>query len=72
VTADVLPRPHCRRCDTQLANELQLGHGLCDPHIAKYQEMRAAFYTNGAELPPHGDDEPAGNRRARRSRGGAS
>jgi hypothetical protein len=56
---DALPRPHCRRCDTQLVNELQLGHGLCDPHIAKYQEMRAAFYTNGAEpAPPPADDEP--------------
>jgi hypothetical protein len=49
MTADALPRPHCRRCDTQLVNELQLGHGLCDIHIAKYQEMRAAFYTNGAD-----------------------
>jgi hypothetical protein len=47
--ANALPRPHCRRCDAPLVNEFQLEHGLCDPHIAEYQEMRAKFYTNGAE-----------------------
>jgi hypothetical protein len=48
VTA-ALPRPHCRRCDTALANDLQRKHGLCDLHIAEYQAMRAVFYTTGAE-----------------------
>ena len=46
---DALPRPHCRRCDTQLVNELQRKHGLCDPHITQYQAMRAAFRPTGAE-----------------------
>jgi Bifunctional DNA primase/polymerase, N-terminal len=65
MTADALPRPHCRRCDAPLVSDLQLGHGLCDPHIAKYQEMRAAFYTVGAAEPSsavdHGCAESAGN-----------
>jgi hypothetical protein len=59
-----LPRPHCRRCDTQLVNDLQRRHGLCDPHITEYQAMRAAFRATGAEPAPpvdHSGTEAAGS-----------
>jgi len=61
---DALPRPHCRRCDTALVNDLQLKQGLCDLHIAEYQAMRAVFYTTGAEPASpvdHGCTETAGS-----------
>jgi P4 family phage/plasmid primase-like protien len=47
---DGLPRPHCRRCDTQLVNDLQLKQGLCDLHSIQYQAAQIASHTNGADI----------------------
>jgi hypothetical protein len=46
---DALPRPRCRRCDTQLVADFQRKHGLCESHFAEYQAMRALFHAGGAE-----------------------
>lgn len=48
-TTDALPRPHCRRCDTQLVDDLQRKHGLCESHVTEYQAMRALFHAGGGE-----------------------
>jgi hypothetical protein len=45
----LLPRPHCRRCDTQLVDDLQRQHGLCESHVAEYQAMRALFHAGAAK-----------------------
>jgi hypothetical protein len=51
MTDNGLPRPHCRRCDTQLVNDLQLRHGLCDLHInGQYRATQAARHGESARL----------------------
>jgi D5 N terminal like len=51
--ADALPRPHCRRCDAQLVNDLQRKHGLCDLHM-NGQHRSARFARQDGE-PAHLD-----------------
>jgi Bifunctional DNA primase/polymerase, N-terminal len=50
--AEATPRPHCRRCDTQLVSDLQRKHGLCESHITEYQATQDLFQANGDGPPP--------------------
>jgi hypothetical protein len=47
-TTDALPRPRCRRCDTQLVNDRQRKHGLCESHLTQYQATQNLFHANGS------------------------